>query len=315
MTILTNEAPIIANEADLSYDLALAAWTNSSHTPEQRARSEQRGYVASVQNTYNELLAICKNDAQRDLLADEMERFRQNYLKHYTAMLSAMSRTASAFIVGPANFPTSRNQKRLDTVDRRREEFLGWLNSAKASIRKKLLAARTPEEQDSVAWQALRADIARSLGYIADADTNGGPFNRSAFVNSIAGKVERLAKNGEVALVDRAVALVDEYNASHKKPAISRRHTFWTYPDVARKAAEAQQAPAADGAVIATGDGWSIETAPEDDRVRIYFDGKPDEATRSKLKGAGWKWAPSAGAWQRKLTNNAIASAKVLMGC
>jgi hypothetical protein len=310
-----NEAPIIAHETDLSYDLALAAWYNSSHTPEQRARSEQRGYVASVQNTYNELLAICTNDQQRELLAYEMERFRQNYLKHYTAVLSAMSRTASAFITGPANFPTERNRKRLDTVDRRREEFLDWLTNASASIRKKLLAACTPKEQDSVAWQALRADIARSLGYIADADTNGGPFNRSAFVNSIAGKVERLAKNGEVSLVDRAVALVSEYNASHNKPAISKRHKFWTYPDVARAVDAAQQAPVADSAVIATGDGWRIETAPEDDRVRIYFDGRPDEATRSKLKGAGWRWAPSAGAWQRKLTNNAISSAKVLMDC
>jgi hypothetical protein len=40
-------------------------------------------------------------------------------------------------------------------------------------------------------------------------------------------------------------------------------------------------------------------------RLQLFFDGKPDENTRSILKSNGFKWAPSQGAWQRQLNSNA----------
>ena len=40
-------------------------------------------------------------------------------------------------------------------------------------------------------------------------------------------------------------------------------------------------------------------------RLQLFFDGKPDEETRTILKKNGFKWAPSHGAWQRQLTENA----------
>lgn len=45
------------------------------------------------------------------------------------------------------------------------------------------------------------------------------------------------------------------------------------------------------------------------DRVQILFEGKPDSDTIANLKGSGWNWSPRNGAWQRKLTTNAIYSA------
>lgn len=50
---------------------------------------------------------------------------------------------------------------------------------------------------------------------------------------------------------------------------------------------------------LAQGDGWRLEGCPEDNRVRFYFDSKPDEETRSTLKRFGFRWARSIGAWQR----------------
>ena len=43
----------------------------------------------------------------------------------------------------------------------------------------------------------------------------------------------------------------------------------------------------------------------EDNRVRIFFPGKPDETTRKALRSRGFLWAPSVGAWQRKATESA----------
>lgn len=44
--------------------------------------------------------------------------------------------------------------------------------------------------------------------------------------------------------------------------------------------------------------GIRIEDNPEENRIRLFFPGKPDASTRTELKRAGFRWAPSIGAWQ-----------------
>ena len=60
--------------------------------------------------------------------------------------------------------------------------------------------------------------------------------------------------------------------------------------------------------------GWEfdrgrVEMNREDNRLQVFFDGKPDADTRAELKSSGFRWAPSVGAWQRQLTDNAIRAA------
>ena len=57
--------------------------------------------------------------------------------------------------------------------------------------------------------------------------------------------------------------------------------------------------------------GARIEEA--DNRVRILFEAKPDEATRTALKGAGFRWSPTVGAWQRHASNAAWYEAKRIL--
>lgn len=47
------------------------------------------------------------------------------------------------------------------------------------------------------------------------------------------------------------------------------------------------------------------------DRIQILFDKKPDNKTRTALKSHAWRYSPkNAGAWQRKITENAMNCAK-----
>lgn len=43
--------------------------------------------------------------------------------------------------------------------------------------------------------------------------------------------------------------------------------------------------------------GKIVDNAPEN-RLQIFFDGKPEKEIRDKLKQRGFRWAPSCGAWQ-----------------
>jgi hypothetical protein len=58
--------------------------------------------------------------------------------------------------------------------------------------------------------------------------------------------------------------------------------------------------------------GGHAEANTEIDRLQLFFDGKPDDSQRANLKANGFKWAPSQGAWQRQLTDNAIYAANRL---
>lgn len=56
-------------------------------------------------------------------------------------------------------------------------------------------------------------------------------------------------------------------------------------------------------------DGGKVEANRQDNRLQIFFDGKPDADTRSELKSSGFRWSPSEKAWQRQLNDNAIYAA------
>ena len=64
-------------------------------------------------------------------------------------------------------------------------------------------------------------------------------------------------------------------------------------------------------------EGWAFEGGEvkmnrEANRLQVFFDEKPDRDTCSAMRHSGFKWAPSIGAWQRQLNDNAIYAAKHL---
>ena len=60
--------------------------------------------------------------------------------------------------------------------------------------------------------------------------------------------------------------------------------------------------------------GWTFPSGEAnvneaENRLQLIFADKPDADTRQALKSEGFKWAPSQGAWQRQLNQNAIRAA------
>jgi predicted GH43/DUF377 family glycosyl hydrolase len=57
-------------------------------------------------------------------------------------------------------------------------------------------------------------------------------------------------------------------------------------------------------------DGGKVVVNTDENRLQIIFESKPDENVRGELKSNGFRWAPSQGAWQRQLTDNALRAAR-----
>ena len=56
-------------------------------------------------------------------------------------------------------------------------------------------------------------------------------------------------------------------------------------------------------------EGGHVEANAEKNRLQIFFDDIPPQEVRTELKGRGFRWARSEGAWQRQLTRDAIYAA------
>lgn len=51
----------------------------------------------------------------------------------------------------------------------------------------------------------------------------------------------------------------------------------------------------------------------DENRLQLFFDGKPNAEMITKLKGAAFRWSPRNKAWQRVLTDNAVAAANRIL--
>lgn len=53
----------------------------------------------------------------------------------------------------------------------------------------------------------------------------------------------------------------------------------------------------------------------EENRLQLFFPGKPPEHVRGSLHRFGFRWAPTVGAWQRHLSSGAIYAAGEVVKC
>lgn len=290
------------------WDVAVRAFNGTSFSPEERAAQYIRDYEAVLLDDLKQI----PDAEQEEYIVKFKEWARMLFDKH--------SRIMSSMITGPANFPTSRNERANNSYYRTVEEFNLWRAKYAKRVAKRIEAAKSPEEKEAVEWRGLKRDIDCNVQTCVEIDTGKNNYSyRTAFTNSISGKVERLAYNGKTSLVLKALAYIKELQENKetglKKPLFTSRHSIWKLQEVCEKAILKQAERTNKESVEIPFEGGKVVKNYVEDRLQIFHDVKPASNIIYALKHNGFKWSRFNVCWQRQLTANAYyGAARAIIG-
>lgn len=298
--------------ADIPLTAARAAHAGTSFVPDERGDQEVRGYVATLTADLAELSKLATTDAKRATLADAFERYRAGYRERTLSHLAARAACVSTMIAGPSNFNVRRADKRNATEDRRRRELLEYRSKALAGIRRMLTPEAGPVmagDHDAVA--RLRADLEKRE-------------HLQAAMKAANAAIRKHAKAGADAQVAALMALGFNEARSRDllKPDSCGRVGFADFETTnngarirdlkkriaALEFAKATPDTATDGAQA------RIEESAADNRIRLFFPSKPDDAVRRTLKHSGFRWTPSLECWQAYINTRSRETARAIAG-
>ena len=297
---------------DISPEFAHRAFYGVSSNPDGRGDREREDYAATLAADYESCRQQAEKGGTLDLLPAEFERYRAGLRKRQMAYLQSSSRCVSWFIAGPSNFPAARMNKRADIAHQRLNDLLEFRGRALAAIKRTLRPdLRAIYAGDGDALERLEAKITQAEALQARMKATNTAIRRNAKAGGAAqvaallglgyqeGTARRLLERdccGRIGFAD--------YELTNNGANIRRMKGR------VEQITRLQATPAAE----IEGTAARLEDCPQDNRVRLYFPGKPAEEIRSRLKSRGFRWTPSMGCWQAYRNTWSMETARDVAG-
>jgi hypothetical protein len=306
MTLATFEADTLTIAAG-AYSAALTVkqiertWDALSHFPERRARVE----LQELGGRLNAFGAYCA-ELGAPVPAEELERFARRQVELTRRYWAFEGRCLSWFVVGPANFPTRSNQKRQASADKARAAIAAQEAAARKAVKRQAFPYGAPGEAirgaDPEALRKLRFELERLEGLQARMKAANAALRKGEVPTGFTpGTLAKLKTPDELGVVG-----FPGWALSNNLANIKRLKGRIAELERVRAAPATVERELAGGVRV-------VENA-EAFRLQLFFPGKPPAEVRARLKGCGFRWAPSEGAWQRQLTANAKAALPYVLG-
>lgn len=306
---------------DIDRKLAHRAFYSTSQDPEKRGDLFVRQYAEQLQADWVFLGQYVTSEEKRAVLAVTFDTYRKKYAERMRGYLHSHSSLASSFVVGPANFPVARMQKRQRWTENRWNEAQEFRRRAMKGMQELLCPGVRPiMSGDADAVERLIEEVARlearqvrmlAVNKVCRATKNQSPEARQEAV------VETLIEHGYAAdkADERAHALLHPRFAYQGEgfPAYTLRNNNANLRRQ-RHRLEALQRDKAKPVESIEGEIARYQDAPADNRVRLFFPDKPPAELRQRLKRSGFRWAPSIGAWQAYRNPGTVHTAREIAG-
>lgn len=238
------------------------------------------------------------------------EQFRDEYEKRYIAKfcewMQALSRTYSVMITGAGNFNNKRHEKMNRYERSAYDRFITW--------RDKVLK-RLNREKRLVGWEEVER-LQNKLEKLVDLQEKMKAVNK--IVRNT--KLSEVEQYEELEALGLSKKLINEVMSEPQYAFQKKGFQQYQLSNNNAKIKATEEAIRRHTAMAETEDseipfeGGKIEMCYSEERIRIYFDERPDAEMIKKLKGAAFKWSPKNVAWQRQLTPNAKYATSRLLG-
>jgi hypothetical protein len=281
-------------ENDIPFELAKAAHYGTSFVPDDQAWQTRQNYAETLSQDYEKLRLEVKPECI-GTLNEEFARYRTGYAERMRGYLRSRSRVMSSMITGPSKFPTARNRKRSDISDKRLHEVVEFRQRALSAIRKKLRPELAP----------IMAGDCDATGRLAEKIAQAEKAQeRMKAANKIVRKFRDDPHSGRLAL--EQIGFTAGHAAKLFEPDFCGRLGFPDYEiknnnaNIRRMRARLVQIERMQSQDDTTIEGANarIEDCPAENRVRLFFPGKPPVEIRARLKAGSFRWTPSLGCWQ-----------------
>lgn len=233
------------------------------------------------------------------------EEYEKRYISKYSDWLSAMSRTFSVMITGPANFNNRRHEKMNRYERSAYERFEKWQEA---------VLKRINRQHRLVGWEEVER-LQNKLEVLTETHELMKAVN----------KIVRSPKLSEIEMHEELEALgLQQHQISElmAEPMYSFHKKGFQQFELSNNLAKIK---ATEDAIkrhtsmaqkedkVVPFDGGAVELCYSEERIRIHFNEIPDVDMRTKLKGSAFKYSPKNSAWQRQLTANAIYATKKVL--
>ena len=291
-----------------------------SFEPKGRAQREQESFGNSIAELYTSNLEQAKQTGALEAYNDAFDKGYSYILKNYLEMVGIRARTFSTAITGGAGITERKiasNEKLMRSEHERLQKHIDLQEKLQERLAK--IAKNKPADQYE------EGDVIKS--------TDNNAITKLQQKLKMLQDRKTMLKNGVVAAKEyqksKDISVFKQYNIDSEtteqiinhidkggKPTEKDMYSWFTMPYLNRDIKEVEnriatleknQAKGTDETLI---EGGKIVYNGEAQRLQIFFDGIPSKEVREALKSHAFKWAPTAKAWQRTLTENAKYAVK-----
>ena len=285
-----------------------------SFEPKGRAQREQESFGNSIAELYNSHLEQAKQTGELEAYNDAFDKGYSYILKNYLEMVGIRARTFSTAITGGSGITERKiasNEKLMRSEHERLQKHIDLQEKLQEKLAK--IAKNTPADQ-----------------------YEEGEAIKSTDIHAIKKLQEKIkAIEAEKDFLKRSEKAVKEYQRTNDFAVFSKydipddkaneyidqikRFGYALIAGLQNRTAEIRRIKEriatleknqSQGEKETLIEGGKIVYNGEAQRLQIFFDGIPSKEVREALKAHAFKWAPTAQAWQRTLTENAKYAVK-----
>ena len=265
-------------------------------------------------------------DEQKEYAKKRHDEYTALVEEYYNDQLSRRAQNPSWVMTGPANYNFKRYEKREEARQKKAAEYEDKLKKFEENTQKKLTSME-PEEKQIAYWRngkwkrgenvdasdpLAEKKLQAKLDYLTDTQNNmkaaNAYYKKHGTMLGFSGFSDATNKKIDEAMKD----------SWEKKPfasyALTNNNAQIKATQQRLKGLQDQKAKQNSGGGKSSFSGGKIVRNADANRLQLFFDEKPSEEMRAKLKANGFRWAPSQQAWQRQLTPNAERAVERLFG-